>query len=133
MKFKNIKKYNNLFLILSFLFILVCFYSYLLSSQQSLSNNRHKACTLDTKICPDGSSVGRTGPNCEFAQCSTVNNTEKQYSNQYFNISFTYPTSWEITEQNLNQNNTNPSFISLKSKDFIQDETDHLQEHAKKV
>ncbi len=28
-----------------------------------------KACTLEAKVCPDGSSVGRTGPNCEFAQC----------------------------------------------------------------
>lgn len=27
------------------------------------------ACTLDAKICPDGSSVGRVGPNCEFAEC----------------------------------------------------------------
>lgn len=27
------------------------------------------ACTLDAKICPDGSSVGRTGPNCEFLPC----------------------------------------------------------------
>lgn len=26
-------------------------------------------CTLDAKICPDGTSVGRTGPNCEFAPC----------------------------------------------------------------
>lgn len=26
-------------------------------------------CTLEAKICPDGSSVGRTGPNCEFAPC----------------------------------------------------------------
>ncbi len=28
-----------------------------------------KACTMEAKICPDGSSVGRTGPNCEFATC----------------------------------------------------------------
>ena len=27
------------------------------------------ACTLDAKICPDGSAVGRIGPNCEFAAC----------------------------------------------------------------
>lgn len=27
------------------------------------------ACTMDAKICPDGSAVGRTGPNCEFAAC----------------------------------------------------------------
>ncbi len=27
------------------------------------------ACTQEAKLCPDGSYVGRTGPNCEFAQC----------------------------------------------------------------
>ncbi|HRH23608.1 MAG TPA: hypothetical protein PK295_03180 [Candidatus Magasanikbacteria bacterium] len=26
-------------------------------------------CTMDAKICPDGSYVGRTGPQCEFAEC----------------------------------------------------------------
>lgn len=30
-----------------------------------------KACTMDAKACPDGSFVGRTGPNCEFAACPT--------------------------------------------------------------
>jgi len=28
-------------------------------------------CTQEAKICPDGSSVGRTGPNCAFAACPT--------------------------------------------------------------
>lgn len=27
------------------------------------------ACTMDAKLCPDGSAVGRQGPNCEFAPC----------------------------------------------------------------
>jgi len=27
------------------------------------------ACTQEAKICPDGSAVGRTGPNCEFLAC----------------------------------------------------------------
>ncbi len=27
------------------------------------------ACTEEAKVCPDGSSVGRTGPDCEFAAC----------------------------------------------------------------
>lgn len=33
------------------------------------------ACTEEAKMCPDGSGVGRTGPNCEFAACpsDTVN------------------------------------------------------------
>lgn len=28
-----------------------------------------KACQMDAKICPDGSAVGRSGPNCEFLPC----------------------------------------------------------------
>lgn len=31
------------------------------------------ACTMEAKLCPDGSYVGRTGPNCEFATCPAVN------------------------------------------------------------
>jgi putative hemolysin len=27
------------------------------------------ACTMEAKLCPDGSAVGRSGPNCEFAEC----------------------------------------------------------------
>jgi hypothetical protein len=28
-----------------------------------------QACTMDAKICPDGSTLGRTGPNCSFPAC----------------------------------------------------------------
>lgn len=28
-----------------------------------------QACTLEAKLCPDGTAVGRTGPDCEFAAC----------------------------------------------------------------
>ena len=27
------------------------------------------ACTMEAKMCPDGSYVGRTGPRCEFTAC----------------------------------------------------------------
>ncbi len=30
------------------------------------------ACTMDAKICPDGSAVGRSGPNCEFSECPST-------------------------------------------------------------
>lgn len=30
------------------------------------------ACDGDAKLCPDGSSVGRSGPQCEFAACPSV-------------------------------------------------------------
>jgi len=26
-------------------------------------------CTREARLCPDGSAVGRVGPNCEFAPC----------------------------------------------------------------
>lgn len=32
-----------------------------------------RACTAEAKICPDGSSVGRTGPACEFTPCAFPN------------------------------------------------------------
>ena len=31
-----------------------------------------KSCTWEAKICPDGSAVGRTGPDCEFEKCPTT-------------------------------------------------------------
>ena len=31
--------------------------------------NNPVACTMEAKLCPDGSSVGRQGPNCEFSAC----------------------------------------------------------------
>jgi hypothetical protein len=35
------------------------------------------ACTLEARQCPDGSYVGRSGPNCEFAPCpNPVNSGE---------------------------------------------------------
>ena len=34
-----------------------------------------QACTEEAKICPDGSAVGRQGPNCEFAPCPPANYT----------------------------------------------------------
>jgi len=33
------------------------------------TNQNQRACTEEAKLCPDGSAVGRTGPNCEFAPC----------------------------------------------------------------
>ncbi len=36
---------------------------------QSSDYNGQQACTMEAKLCPDGSSVGRIGPNCDFAPC----------------------------------------------------------------
>ena len=41
--------------------------AYFFVSQRS--DTEPVACTLEAKICPDGSAVGREGPSCEFAEC----------------------------------------------------------------
>lgn len=34
--------------------------------------NSQVVCTMEAKLCPDGSYVGRTGPKCEFTVCPIV-------------------------------------------------------------
>ena len=68
-----------------------------------------KACTEEAKQCPDGSFVGRTGPNCEFAACpsgaasttQTVDTSNwKTYRNEEYRFEFRYPSSYTISEPN---------------------------------
>ena len=41
--------------------------------QFSVSEPEQTYCTQEAKLCPDGSYVGRTGPDCEFAACPAEN------------------------------------------------------------
>lgn len=43
-------------------------------------------CTEEAKLCPDGSYVGREGPNCEFAKCPV-----KIFNDNEKGIYFEYP------------------------------------------
>jgi len=51
------------------------------------------SCTLEAKVCPDGSNVGRTGPNCEFVQCPAATTIPgwKAFSDAQTGVSFQYP------------------------------------------
>ncbi|MBI2439561.1 MAG: hypothetical protein HYV45_03095 [Candidatus Moranbacteria bacterium] len=42
--------------------------------EQSFRSERSKEvmCTKEAKLCPDGSAVERSGPNCEFTSCPTT-------------------------------------------------------------
>ena len=61
---------NKFIIILLFILIVVGGISYLNSTGIfKKSSPGVVACTMEAKICPDGSAVGRTGPNCEFALC----------------------------------------------------------------
>lgn len=50
-------------------------YAYSTMDSATVDNEAAVICTMDAKLCPDGSYVGRTGPNCEFAACPTGNAT----------------------------------------------------------
>lgn len=52
-----------------------------------------EACTLEAKICPDGSSVGRSGPSCSFAPCAFPNVEIPD-----FGMSFAVPTGYVQSE-----------------------------------
>lgn len=41
-------------------------------NKSALTRPSGVACTMEAKLCPDGSYVGRRGPNCEFAACPSV-------------------------------------------------------------
>ena len=60
-----------------------------------------QACTLEAMICPDGSAVGRTGPNCEFAACpesSPVDTSSwETFSDEMVGVSFLYPETLQTT------------------------------------
>jgi len=59
-------------------------------------------CTQEAKICPDGSAVGRTGPNCEFTECPIVEQNEtadwKTYTNEKYKFEFQYPAKYFLTK-----------------------------------
>jgi hypothetical protein len=54
------------------LVVLAVFGYWAATGKTAVPNGGQKACTAEAKICPDGSAVGRSGPNCEFAACPTV-------------------------------------------------------------
>lgn len=35
-------------------------------------------CTMEARICPDGTAVGRVGPNCEFEKCPSTDDSATQ-------------------------------------------------------
>lgn len=65
--------------VLIFVLILVVISTaWILVSKRKVTNIQEEnvACTLEAKICPDGSYVGRTGPSCEFEKCPEVTSSD---------------------------------------------------------
>jgi len=74
------------------------------------------ACTEEAKICPDGSAVGRQGPNCEFAECpitQAVDETAgwKTYRNNEYGFEIKYPENYKIVVDKYGWPNSIVHFI----------------------
>jgi hypothetical protein len=50
-----------IFVLIALVFIFIAIFS---------NKEKQVVCTEEAKICPDGSSVGRIAPDCEFAPCT---------------------------------------------------------------
>ncbi len=59
----------------------VSFAGYLNYSIWTLNQTEPVACTMEAKLCPDGSYAGRTGPKCEFAACPETRTINLYYYN----------------------------------------------------
>ena len=66
--------------------------------RENSQNKKMVACPMDAKVCPDGSSVGRSGANCEFEACP---NSSPDKGNNTKNV----------TENNINNSKKNGSKI----------------------
>lgn len=63
---------NFIITVLGILIITMLAGFYIRSNTKKSSVSIKKACTQEAKVCPDGSAVGRSGPNCEFTACPTI-------------------------------------------------------------
>ena len=62
---------NKIFYYLFIVFVIVVVSAFATYKFISLKVNKNEQvfCTMEAKMCPDGSYVGREGPKCEFAKC----------------------------------------------------------------
>ncbi|OGZ62809.1 MAG: hypothetical protein A2998_02280 [Candidatus Staskawiczbacteria bacterium RIFCSPLOWO2_01_FULL_37_25b] len=78
-------------------------YQYFVIPKANNQQQNPTACTEEAKVCPDGSSVGRAGPNCEFTECPIVDETAgwKTYKNEEYGFQIDYPLNWKVVENTV--------------------------------
>lgn len=87
-----------------------------------LTQEPNRACSMEAKQCPDGSYVGRSGPNCEFAPCpnSAATSTSqipadwKIYRNYKYGFEFRYQPNLTVKET-ISSISRNILFVEFKN------------------
>ena len=92
------------------------------------SQKKPVACTMEAKICPDGSAVGRTGPNCEFSPCpisaaATVTEGWLTHTDVAAGLSYSYPPEFTASDEFYGEiyhnSGTEPWIFGIKSRQEI--------------
>src|SRR4030067_2137483 len=83
---------NKFRIILGIIFLLLFSISAFYLGSKFINRNKKQACTQEAKLCPDGSTVSRTGPNCEFAPCPQ--NEPAVIQGNLMNLSYQIPDDW---------------------------------------
>src|SRR3989338_2418895 len=70
---------------ISLIAVMLAAMAYVFLGSQGPNQNIFAGCTLEAKLCPDGSAVGRSGPNCEFMPCpaADIEATERAVINNF--------------------------------------------------
>lgn len=81
--------------------------SYPIEVPDRKDNGNVTGCTMEAKICPDGTAVGRSGPNCEFAPCpgessGTDAKDWKTYTNEGYGFLLKYPPKYQALTDSEN-------------------------------
>lgn len=96
------------FALVGFLFVLeysINDYRLPWSTNTTVKNTNNLACTQEAMLCSDGSYVGRSGPNCDFAACPSTTNTSTANTNSSSNKNVNTVTT---TNSNTNTATTQP-------------------------
>ncbi len=100
--------------------------------QPPLSNTNPTPCAQEAKVCPDGSTVGRTGPHCTFADCPEPQRLNL-YENEYFQVQM--PDGWNASEAtqtvydgNVETHPLNPAAVNIRKGKYILYINAHMQQ-----
>ena len=106
------------YIVILILILLVAGFSFFIQDTTSpvSDTNEQTACTMEAKLCPDGSYVGRSGPNCEFAACPEMKNTTEDNTSVNLNVNVAPVKEFTISGKNFS---FTPSMITVKKGDRV--------------